>query len=419
MRLMTLAVVAGSACALSSVAQADVIFSVFREYVGAQIPANVQISNRVDYLTRGPNTVTTKITSAQVTAAIQAQNPGLGFQNSWVRLADINPGANGEFLLTTGQYNDGEYTPPRPANSPATGAVLRIQNVTGAASVVTSSSGGMINNAIGVAYDASTNTAVHVGNPGGLMTPFPFHEGLIGNNYTTGAQTKIFDEVPNLANPRPRYQAGGYIQPDPRGLARTFLVGSIQGGVNSTFTSTAGGPQLYRLTYDAGLGSGAVARVVDFTNPAETGVAEDFVDETIDRFTNGGIRGIAVVPGQNVVFVAMHDYGIWKVNLTAAGAYDLASPMTQIIAPTGLVNGQQFVIDAMDYDPYANKLVFAADNANGVSSLAGLWEINLNGTGANQLVPNVLVRGIDFIPAPGSALLLGLGGLIVSRRRRA
>lgn len=414
MRVGILALAVGTVASLASLANADIIYSVHQEYIS---PGVAQRTDRVDYYNRGSASASTKLTRSQIRAAILAQNPGLPIADTDVRLADISTGANGEFLLTHGQAIG--FPTGSPPQTQGVGAVLRLQNIQGVASAVGVSSGGLINNPIGVAYDSTTNSAVMVLNPGTDNNLTPYSEGIVNANYLSGAQTQIFDELPGLANPRPRYQAAAYIQPDPRGLARTFLVGSQQGGLNAPVGNNAGGPQLYRLNYDATLTTSTMSRIVDFTNPAETGIAEDFVDGTLDFFTNGGILGIAVVPGSDSIYVAMRHYGIWKVNLTAAGAYDISNPMTQILDPFDLVSpGDYALIGAMDYDPYANKLVFGLDNGNGVSNLAGLWEVNLDGSGANRLVADVVVRGIDFIPAPGAAALLGLGALVAGRRRR-
>lgn len=397
MQLAKLALFCTAGLALSSSAMADIVFTADSRVNDAD-PAlwSVQL------FSRSANSASVKVTSAQVATAIQAANPTFA-GSSRVRLADVALGPNGDFIVTQGQAF---------VEANVEGAVLRVGNIYGPATVQAISAGGDLTNPIGVAYDSSTNSAIMVSNPGNGVQPSPsFIDGIMGANYGTGAQTIMYNE--SLVPPRPAYHAGGYIQPDPRGTPRTFLVGSIQGGINSTQTSTAGGPQLYRMTYDTALGNTTMSKIVDFTNPAETGVAEDFVDEATDRFTNGGIRGIAVIPGQDVVFVAMRHYGIWRVELTPAGAF---SSMTRILdfnadPNSALFNGG---IDAMDYDPYANKLVFGMDGANS----RGLWEVNLDGSGANRLVAGVYVRGIDFIPTPGTALVLGLGGLLASRRRR-
>lgn len=412
MRVGTLALAVGAAASLASIAQADVVYTVHQEVI-----ANAWVrTDRVDLYQRSTDSSSTKITRAQILAAILAQNPTLPIAAVDVRVADIAPGANGEFLLTHGQANG--YPTGTPPQTQGVGAVLRLQNLAGAATAVGVSSGGLINNPIGVAYDGTTNSAVMVLNPGSDPNLTPYAEGIVNANYLSGAQTQIFDEIPGLAGPRPRYQAAAYIQPDPRGLARTFLVGSQQGGLNAPVGNGAGGPQLYRLNYDQALTTSTMTRIVDFTNPAETGIAEDFVDGTLDFFTNGGIRGIAVIPGSDSIYVAMRHYGIWKVNLTPAGAYDLSNPMTQIFNPNNiLAPGDYGLMGPIEYDYLNNTLVFGMEQQLG-AGLNGLWEINLDGSGLDQLAADVLVRGIDIIPAPGAAALLGLGALVAGRRRR-
>ncbi len=408
MRVGILALAVGAGLSLSSLASADIVYTVEDRFPGGVgMPGS---GGDVDLYSRSSGLASTKLTAAQIYASILAQNPGIPLLSTEVRLAEISPGPNGDFLIAHGQATG------RGPNSFGVGAVLRASNLAGVASVTTVSSSGDLSNPIGVAYDASTNSAVLVNNPGGGGPgPFPYYDGVINANLTTGTQTRIFEEPGGAF---PRYQAGAYIQSDPRGLARTFLVGSQQGGLNAPPGNGAGGPQLYRLNYDQTLTSSTMTRIVDFTNPAETGIAEDFIDGTLDFFTNGGIRGIAVVPGSDSIYVAMRHNGIWKVNLDAAGNYDLSNPMTQILAPQGILNPGDFgLVNAMEYDYLANKLVFAMDTLSG-TGLSGLWEMNLDGSGRTRLVADVAIRGIDIIPAPGAAALLGLGALVAGRRRR-
>lgn len=427
MRIGLILTVVGAAMGSASIAHADVIYTVEREtVVGGDGNFAFVPKHTIDYYNRTTLLPSTIITPAQVAAAIQAQNPGLNFQTSEVRLADISVGPNGSFLVAQGQGG------PRGDPNTSTiglGAVLSLQNVQTVPSISSRSSSGLLANPIGIAYDATTDSAVTVHNPTSGLQITPSTDGIVTANYTTGAQNLIFVEDRNA--PRPRYQAGAYIQPDPRGLARTFVVSSIQGGLNvPVVTNTVGGPQLYRLTYDANLGNTVMSRIVDFTNPAETGVTEQFLDGVNDPTASGGIRGVAIVPGDaNSVYVAMRWKGIWKVNLNNDGSFNSMQEIISVINPNSpLFNG---LIEAMDYDPFANKLVFSLDTrltpqgpADGVfnasvTALRGLWEMNLNGTGLSNLVRGVHVRGIDFIPSPGTAALLGLAGLVAARRRRA
>lgn len=390
---------AGGVLGAASMANAGIVFTV-------EASTNGSIPNQsVIYYNRTTASTGVKATAAQIAASIQAQNPGLGFQESYVRVADVAVGPNGDFLLTQGTFNDNQYAPPRAGGAPALGAVLRIQNITTAPSLQTITSSGFVSNAIGTIYHAPTNTALNVMNPGGLMNPSQRTDGIVGVNYGTGAQTVMYNEP--VPAPRPKYQAGAYIARDPRGNAgaNDFLVTSIQGGVNGNGdpNNNAGGAQLYRFTFANDLTGGTMTRIVDFTNTAETGQASNFlIGNAEDFFNNGGVRGVTSVPGTNEVYVAFRFFGIWKVLLNADGTYN---SMSQIDSTPFL--------DAIAYDPFQDKIVFGTQNAGG-----GLWEVNRDGTGLNQLVSGVFIRGIDVIPAPGAAALLGLAGLIAARRRR-
>ncbi len=401
---------AGGAIGLVSAAQADVVFTVERN-LGPGNNGNIP-EQSVQYLARFNNSTTTKVTREQVSASIQAQNPGLGFQDSYVRLADVAVGANdNEFILTQGTFNDNEYVLARVGGQAALGAVLRINGITNVApGVQTLTSSGFVSNAIGTVYHAPTNSTLNVLNPGGLMSPSMRTDGIVGVNYTTGAQTVMFNESP--PDPMPRYQAGAYITKDGRANAgaNEHLVTSIQGGINGNgqVGNNAGGAQLYRFNFANDLTGGTMTRVVDFTNTAETGQASNFlIGNTRDMFNNGGVRGVVSVPGTNEVYVAFRFFGIWQVLLNNDGSYNSMSQISNMD-----------LLDAIAYDPFEDKIVFGSNQFNAT----GLWEINRDGTGLNQLVADVLVRGIDvrqnIVPAPAGIALMGLAGLLAARRRR-
>jgi len=233
---------------------------------------------------RATGNTTTRASTASIAALMQIANPLLTFQTSYVRLADICLGSDGSLLVGQGQLPNSSYVPPRPSDQPGIGAVIRIRNVlSGSPQLSLSSSSGLLSNIIGLGYDFASDQVISVVNPGGGTDVTPRIDGLVASNGTTGAQTLLFQE-PSVP-PRPGYQAGAYIQPDPRGLDRTFIVSTIQGGLNSTGTSTSGGPQLYRLTYSNTL-SATVELLVDFSNTTQTGIS----------IISGGVRGLAIVP---------------------------------------------------------------------------------------------------------------------------
>lgn len=409
MNRRALVALVGGALGLASLANADIVFTVERNLVPGNNFNTPEQS--VQYYTRFNSAWTTKVTRAQVAASIQAQNPGLGFQESYVRLADVAIGANDqEFILTQGTFNDGDYVPPRAGGQPALGAVLKIGNITGPATLQTLTSSGFVSNTIGTVYHAPSNTTLNIMNPGGLMSPSMRTDGVVGVNYTTGAQTVMYTEP--AAGPFPRYQAGAYITKDPRAGAgaNDYLATSIQGGIlgNGQVGNNAGGAQLYRFNFANDLTGGTMTKVVDFTNTAETGQATNFlIGNTRDMFNNGGVRGVVSVPGTNEVYVAFRFFGIWRVLLNNDGSF---GSMNQVI--------NMDLLDAIAYDPFEDKLIFGSNEFNNT----GLWEVNRDGTGLNQLVADVLVRGIDvrdnIIPGPAGAALLGLGGLLMAARRR-
>lgn len=349
--------------------------------VEASSNAAVPVQTIQSYSRTTGNT-TTRASTASIAALMQIANPLLTFQTSYVRLADMCLGADGSLLVAQGQLPNSSYVPPRPSDQPGIGAVIRIRNVlSGTPQLSLSSSSGFLSNIIGLGYDFASDQVISVVNPGGGTNVTPRVDGLVASNGTTGAQTLLFQE-PSVP-PRPGYQAGAYIQPDPRGLDRTFIVSTIQGGLNSTATSTSGGPQLYRLTYTETL-SATVELLVDFSNTAQTGISEDFIDQATDPFISGGVRGLAVVPYEpRNIYVGFRNSGIWRVVLNDDGSY---RAMQQVVAQEG--------VEALDFDPYTNRLVYGVDGGGQF----GIFEVRLDGTGVQQLVANVKPRGIEAVP---------------------
>lgn len=116
----------------------------------------------------------------------------------------------------------------------------------------------------------------------------------------------------------------------------------------------------------------------------------------------GGVAGAAVTPGQA---------------LLSTGGIEVFIPY----AALGLSQGQTFLLSAMingsnhDYlsNQFAGSLPVGTGNlgGDGVGGFNGsVGQINLNNWAGNQYI---------LVPAPGAAALLGLGGLIAARRRRA
>lgn len=154
------------------------------------------------------------------------------------------------------------------------------------------------------------------------------------------------------------------------------------------------GSQLYRLTVDPGTQAATPTLLVDLSDTSVTGLA--------NPITFG--RELTVVPSTGELIVTDGNGAIYGVTVDGSGAFDSI----------------RTIIDGLEaerpggtaYNPFNDTLVFSTvfDEA--------IYEVNLDGTGLTQLATGVGVGGFAFIPAPGTAALIGLGGLVATRRRR-
>jgi hypothetical protein len=307
------------------------------------------------------------------------------------RLADIAKGRPGEYFFGNG---------PFPPVDPSQADVRRVTDLFGVASVATVTSSNPTFNPIGGEYDPRADRYIQINNVGGGFG-FGATDGIYAINPSTGSPTLLVAEPPT-GSPRPRWSGGGYITQDPMGAAGSFYAVATTGG---RYVNPNGPPPpppnqnvssvVYRVDVNA---SGTAATITEL------------FDTFIIRNDTGGtivtdVRGITQKPGQNSIWVTdqLTD-SIWRIDIDGTGAY---SGITQVV--TGLDNPE-----VIQYDPYSDTLVFAQHGATNALS-----RINLDGTGLTNLTTGVHIRGLEIIPTPGITSLLGLAGLLATRRRRA
>jgi hypothetical protein len=87
---------------------------------------------------------------------------------------------------------------------------------------------------------------------------------------------------------------------------------------------------------------------------------------------------------------------------TAAHFHGAAPPGMNAGVRVGIGVGNPLIGSAMISDAFENELI------------AGLWYVNIH----SSIFPGGEIRG-QVVPTPGALALLGLGGLIAARRRRA
>ena len=147
--------------------------------------------------------------------------------------------------------------------------------------------------------------------------------------------------------------------------------------------------------------------------------------------TNVGMLNNAAVDG---VVDSSHEWGIWDAtgNLLGSGVIDPTDGFQQgdffystTSANVALNSGSQYVIAVVysgtDGDQYlSSPSSVTTDSAitllNGVAPTAGDLGLTFPGVDSTNLAR--LGPNFNFIPAPASAALLGLGGLVATRRRR-
>lgn len=151
-----------------------------------------------------------------------------------------------------------------------------------------------------------------------------------------------------------------------------------------------------------------------------------------------GAGEVAVLVFQDAsVFQSIWGAGVRVINIdTQVTLANTASPTNETVA---LFDADMNLIDEVNYETSTNGWPTAANGAT-ISLLASALDGALNDIGSNWSITQVGVNGgrealilnpdisnataldvssAGVVPAPGAAALLGLGGLVAARRRRA
>jgi hypothetical protein len=306
--------------------------------------------------------------------------------------AGIQQAPDGNYYLLDGRQ-------PFPNTTDA--GVLKIQNIfSGAPTVTQHRQGNPLQNPISLAWSNDTNEFITVSNPGTPQVPATI-DGIFGFGTGPAGINTYYPEPNPIVGVRPRYYAGYGIIKDPRPGSQDFLVTTINGGVATNPTPLFGSidaesSTLWRLQYT---GSGYVLNptpVVDFA-ASFTGAASSFYNT----------RGIAAVPGTNSVYVADIEAGVInKVTLDGLGNFQsITTILSGLNLPENLI-----------YNQYTGQLVFEERSIDLLG--AKISTVNLDGSGLTLLYAGEHARGFAIVPSPSALALLGLGGVVVARRRR-
>jgi len=320
------------------------------------------------------------------TDTIGLWDSGSGVITTIATFADPNVRLGGLLLAPDGNLyaSDG----PFPSQQNSTGRIIRLQNPLSGAPVIDNLTfGNTISNPIGLAWHGPTGGILAMNNPGGDQFPDNRVDGIIHVSTPGGAQTTLYNEGA-FPPPRPGFSSGAYITNDPRGTG-DFFVTAVEGGAG--VAGDGEGSQIYRLRVNNDL-SISLDLFVDLSNPAVTGLPAGLTF----------VAGITNRPGSNELFVTDRvTNAIYRVDIAGDGSFSAITP----ILTTGATSAE-----VIEFDPFGNKLVF--DTADGIK------RVNLDGSGLETIVPGVHARGIAIVPTPGSALGVGLLGLVALRRRR-
>lgn len=304
------------------------------------------------------------------------------------RIVDVtNPGA---FLAGIVQVGDSFFFADGAgdADPTFTSGIFRLDNAFSTPSISPVSTSMPLENPIGLQWDAGRSNFITVNNvfsPGAGSV-----DGVLAVTMG-GSISTVFEEDRTL--PRPRYQAAARLARESSG---SYLIPSLNGSAAVTGTGELGnGSALFRLNIDGSL-SGSTELVVDLADTAATGLADPLLDTA----------GVAINPNNGLVYLTDRNAGaIYEMTLDGSGAFDSIRVLID-----GLDGPEE-----IQYDPFNDRLVF---DENFGADLGRISQVELDGSGLTVLVDDVDTRGIVIIPAPASMALIGLGGLVATRRRR-
>lgn len=320
------------------------------------------------------------------TDTIGLWDSGSNTSSTIVSFADPNVRLAGLLLAPDGNLyaSDG----PDLFETNSTSRIIRIQNPLSGAPILSNLTfGNSIYNPVGLAWHPGTNGIIVGNSPGGDRFPVPRVDGFIHVSTPGGVQTTLYNEG-SFPPPRPGFSASSYLTNDPQGSG-DYYVTAIEGGAGPA--GQGEGSQIYRFHVNNDL-TNSLTLVVDLSNPAVTGLPGSLTF----------VAGITSRPGSNELYVTdRFTNAIYRVLLNGDGSFNSIAPILTVGAPS---------TECIIYDPFNNKLVF--DTTDGIK------RVNLDGSGLQTIVPGVHARGLAIVPAPGTAIGLGLLGLVTLRRRR-
>lgn len=305
------------------------------------------------------------------------------------RIIDVtNPGAFLAGIVQVGSsfyFNDGAAN----FNPALVSGLFRLDDAFGIPSITPVATGMPLENPIGLQWDAGRNNFISINNP---FSPGPGSvDGILGVT-PGGTVTEIYRE--DLSQPRPRVQGTSRLVRE--AFSDSYIITSLNGSRAVSGSGELGNASaLFRINIDGSL-QGTDELIVDLGDTAVTGLAEPLLDTA----------GLTVNPNTGVYYLTdRHAGAIFELTLDGLGAFESIRVLID-----GLVEPEE-----IQFDPFNNRLVF---DENFGANLGRISQVELDGSGRTVLIEGVDTRGIVVIPAPASLALLGLGGLVATRRRR-
>lgn len=303
----------------------------------------------------------------------------VSFADPTTRLAGITRASNGRWYVANG--------PIPPTESSA--SIYEIDDIFSAApNVSVLASGNPSQNPIALRWDKNRNVLLSINNPG-FHPPLGYLDGVLAYGLD-GTTTNVWTE-PDPAS-RPHYYDGVWMTKIADGSDDYLVVaqnGGAFGGPGNAWSAT-----MWRLSIDGAL-NGSMSLLADLGDAAALGISEGIFDSRGLTTTNTGR-----------MFMTSKDNGkVYEIDLSGG------------FAITEVASGIDYVT-RVEFNRYTNALVLVQQHVP--AGVGIISQINLDGSGYTVLTADAGVspRDVYIIPSPSALALMGIGGLVASRRRR-